>query len=305
MGEETTFRSYNEEQGKIYAKARYDYHQEVYNVIINHHTSTGGQLDTIMDVGCGPGLVERALSPKFVHGVGLDHSEGMIKVARMLGGSSSASEPILFEVSSAEELGADLSPPIQEGTVDLITAATAAHWFDMDRFWPQAARMLKPGGSVAIWISGDAMVHPSVPNGEAIQAVMMRYREQHLTPFLTRGNAFSQDAYDTMALPWDIAQPVPEFEKSDLFQKRWKHGENFFAIRPEMNMDGLEDIMSTMSPVTRWREAHPDAVGTEKDVIRMLRREVEGLLHEAGVEPGKEKVTVDSAGSLLMLKKKI
>lgn len=26
-----------------------------------------------------------------------------------------------------------------------------AHWFRMDEFWSQAARMVKPGGTVALW----------------------------------------------------------------------------------------------------------------------------------------------------------
>ncbi len=66
----------------------------------------------------------------------------------------------------------------------------------------------------------------------------------------------------------------------------------------------MERILGTMSPVQRWREAHPDAVGTERDVIRVMRREIERLLHEAGVEEGKEVVKGSLRGVLLMVKKK-
>lgn len=73
---------------------------------------------------------------------------------------------------------------------------------------------------------------------------------------------------------------------------------------PEVDLDTFEKMMGTGSATTRWRQAHPDAVGTERDVVRMLRREIERLLHEAGVEKGKEKVKGAMQGALLIVKKK-
>jgi hypothetical protein len=54
----------------------------------------------------------------------------------------------------------------------------------------------------------------------------------------------------------------------------------------------------------RWRDAHPDAVGTERDIIRIMRRVIERLLHEAGVEKGKEMIQASLKGVLMMVKKK-
>jgi len=51
-----------------------------------------------------------------------------------------------FEESSAENV-----PIFEDGTVDLIIAAQAAHWFKFDKVWPEVARLLRPGGSVALW----------------------------------------------------------------------------------------------------------------------------------------------------------
>jgi len=55
----------------------------------------------------------------------------------------------------------------------------------------------------------------------------------------------------------------------------------------------------------RWREANKDLVGTgtEGDVVQLMRREIERLLHEAGVEEGKEKVKGAGSGVLLVVKK--
>lgn len=158
--EEKTFRQYTQEQGKAYAASRHGYPPQLFQTIIDHHTSTGGQLDTVVDVGCGTGEAIRGLAPHFTNAIGLDPSEGMLSVARSALGTSSteSGEPgIRFEFSTAEDLGAGQggSPPvIADGSVDLLSAATAAHWFDMDRFWPRAARVLKPGGTVALWARG-------------------------------------------------------------------------------------------------------------------------------------------------------
>lgn len=44
----------------------------------------------------------------------------------------------------AEEL------PFPDGSVDLLTAATAAHWFELSRFLAEASRVLKPRGCMAL-----------------------------------------------------------------------------------------------------------------------------------------------------------
>ena len=97
-------------------------------------------------------------------------------------------QTIRFEISTAEDLGSHLNPPIENESVDLITASTAAHWFNMSLFWPSAARVLKPGGSVAIWSSGGVGIHPDVPNAGKMQEVMDAISERELAPFFERGN---------------------------------------------------------------------------------------------------------------------
>jgi trans-aconitate 3-methyltransferase len=302
---EKTFRSYNEEQGKAYAQNRRDYHPSLYQTIFDYHTSSGGQLDTVLDVGCGPGTIGRGLDVHFTRVICLDPSEGMISTARSLHGEESTAGHIRFEISTAEELGANLSPPIEDSSVDLITAANSAHWFDMSGFWPRAARVLKPGGTVAMWAGGELRTHPSMPNAAAIQAAMDKHFEQYLKEFEAPGNVLTRNRYVGLPLPWTLVQPVPEFDEGSFFRKDWDGTDNFVGGLPEADLDTFEKAMSTASPVTRWRQANPDAVGTERDVVRILRREIERLLHEAGVEEGKETAKGYVTGTLLMLKKKM
>lgn len=301
---EKTFSSYNKAQGTEYAQLRPDYSAALYQFILDQHKATGGQLDTLVDLGCGPGNVARKLGGHFAHAVGLDPSDGMIATARSLGGTTATSEPIRYEVSTAEDIGANASPPIPDNSVDLITAANSAHWFDMARFWPSAARVLKPGGSVVMWTSGGNRIHPSVPNYEAMQVEVDQIETEYLRPYFEPGNLLTRDRYASLPLPWTLDPPVAGFDQSDFFKQDWDIAENFLAINPDVPLDMFEKMIGTMSPVTRWREANPDAVGTEKDVVRVYRRAIERHLHAAGVEKGKETVRGAMQGVVLVVKKK-
>ncbi|KUJ07797.1 S-adenosyl-L-methionine-dependent methyltransferase [Mollisia scopiformis] len=297
---EKTFSSYTPDQGAKYAQARPGYSPSLYASIIAHHTSTGGKLDTLVDVGCGPGMTARALAPNFTHTIGLDPSEGMITTARSLDPN------IRFEISTAEDLGWHLDPKIEDESVDLITASTAAHWFDMTRFWPRAAQILKPGGTVALWGTGGINMHPSMPNAVAIQAMFDDFEERELKPFFEPGNLISRNLYKDMPLPWTLSPKVEAFEEKTFFRREWGLDNSGFyeAAVMEVDLDRMEKAQATLSPVHRWREANPEKVGTEEDIVRIMRRGVERLLHEAGVEKGKEVVKGSLSGVLIMAKKK-
>ncbi|KUJ21287.1 S-adenosyl-L-methionine-dependent methyltransferase [Mollisia scopiformis] len=304
---EKTFNSYTPKQGEAYAQARGSYNPSLFKAIIEHHTSTGGKLNTLLDVGCGPGTAVRALAPHFVQAIGIDPSGGMISTARSLGGTASEPTPIRFETATAEDLGTKLSPPLEEESIDLITAATAAHWFNMDEFWPQTARLLKPGGTVAIWSAGDAKMHSSMPAAEILQPVLEDIWIRELKPFQTRGNEIARELYVDLPLPWTISSPVAEFDESTFYRKVWdpETDEEFlWRTNTTTGLDTWEKMMSTISPVTRWREAHPDKVGTDGDVVKLFRKEIEKFQREAGVEEGKEWVKSSLRGVLLMVKKK-
>lgn len=66
----------------------------------------------------------------------------------------------------------------------------------------------------------------------------------------------------------------------------------------------MEKMLSTGSPVTRWRKAHPEAVGTEDDILKRIRRMIEKYLHEAGIEKDKERIRGGTLGVLIMVKKR-
>ncbi|KAH8904894.1 S-adenosyl-L-methionine-dependent methyltransferase [Coniochaeta sp. PMI_546] len=306
---EETFRAFTEKQGANYAQHRRDYHPDLYQIIIDYHTSTGGQFDTLLDVGCGPGTATRSLAPHFTNAIGIDPSEGMVTAARTLGGVTASSNPVRFEVSTAEDLGSQLSPPVQDGSVDLITAATAAHWFDMPAFWKRAAQVLKPGGSVALWTSASMSVSPSTPKAAEIQAAIHNLAKT-VEEYIVLGNRLSHELYAGLPLPWTLASPVPEFDEASFVRKEWgtgpgsEPGDRFYSYQQPATLDMLEKMLGTTSPIARWREAHPEVANTEQDVVRIMRREIEDLFRQAGVEQGKELIQGGVSGVLLLVKRR-
>ncbi|MDX1403937.1 MAG: class I SAM-dependent methyltransferase [Woeseiaceae bacterium] len=90
------------------------------------------------DCATGNGQAARFLAPRFDRVLATDASEKQI--------ASAVSNPnIEFRVAVAEDSGLD------SDSVDLITVAQALHWFDIERFYSEVRRVLKPGGVLAIW----------------------------------------------------------------------------------------------------------------------------------------------------------
>lgn len=52
--------------------------------------------------------------------------------------------PIDYKVASAEDLSF-----LPSNSIDMVTSGQAAHWFNHERSFPEIARVLKPGGTLA------------------------------------------------------------------------------------------------------------------------------------------------------------
>lgn len=301
---EGTFSKYTAAQASHYTQARRNYHQSVYDFIITSHTSTGGILDNVLDIGCGPGLATRTLATYFKHATGLDPSPGMIQEAQTLGGHTVSGEGIQYGVSSAEVMDG-----AADSSVDLITAANTAHWFSsMQHFWARAAQVLRPGGTVAIWTSGGARMHPAMPNAVKIQAAIDRVTDEGLAPYRNEGNVMTRNRYVDLELPWNCHPAVQDFEQASFVRRQWTPEETFLggpgADGEAVPLSIIGKMYGTSSQVTRWREAHPELANTKDDVIVKLVEEIGGLLREVGVKAGEEKVSGVVEGVVLIFKKK-
>lgn len=132
---------------KHYHDARPLYPDSYYEtLLLFHNVKEGNANEFAMDVGCGSGFVGLKLTDYFSHVLGTDLSETMIQASRKNADAASKGT-IEFLVAPAEN-----APEIvKANSVDMITAAEACHWMDMDKFFEESARILKPNGTLSYW----------------------------------------------------------------------------------------------------------------------------------------------------------
>jgi SAM-dependent methyltransferase len=92
-----------------------------------------------LDVGCGAGVSTKALTGFARCCIGLEPAEAMLQWA------SNMAPAAHFLVGTAEAL------PLRTSAVDVITAAGSLNYADLDRFFPEAARVLLPEGVLVVY----------------------------------------------------------------------------------------------------------------------------------------------------------
>jgi SAM-dependent methyltransferase len=102
-------------------------------------------------------------------------------------------DEVLATDASAEQLAHTESHPrvqyrralaedsgIEPASIDLITVAAAAHWFDLHRFYAEVERVARPSALVAVWTYG-AGVEPEVADGEQLVTILHRIADELLS----------------------------------------------------------------------------------------------------------------------------
>ncbi|KAF2167586.1 hypothetical protein M409DRAFT_54178 [Zasmidium cellare ATCC 36951] len=283
---EATFTSFTPEQAAAYAAARgKGYPQALYEGILKYHT---GQLDKLLDVGSGPGTAVFDLLPHFAKGFGCDAGVEMIAQAKIVASRLGVDGRTEFAVCEAEKC--DQAFPGEK--VDLVTVGMAAHWFDMSKFYEAVGKVLKPGGTLAMWTCSSLYVHPSVPNYQDIQEILSDLEDKMLGPYATPGNMLSRNAYEELPLPWEIQGAECKFEK-DSFQHQDGDrggvpssspapGKSFSPFVLNQKLQTLENLVAALgstSMVIRWRQANSAKAHTEDDPINITVARLKKALH--------------------------
>jgi ubiquinone/menaquinone biosynthesis C-methylase UbiE len=147
--------------------------------------------DQAWDAGTGNGQCAVALADYFTQVHASDPSAEQIAHAK-------PHPRVTYAVGMAEASG------LPAVSVDLITAAQAAHWFDMDGFTAEARRVLKPGGVVALWSYG---FHHS---GDAVlDELLDRFGLEILGPYWAEGARHTWERYARLPFAFrEIAAPT-------------------------------------------------------------------------------------------------
>ena len=127
-----TFKDHFSRQAADYAKFRPSYPRKLFDYL----GSVAPNRQLAWDCGTGNGQAAVGLASVFDHVIATDASEKQITNAE-------PHQRVDYRVAPAENSG------IKSETLDLIMVAQALHWFDLDRFYAEARRVLKPNGVFA------------------------------------------------------------------------------------------------------------------------------------------------------------
>src|SRR2546423_8786647 len=151
MGE-PAFKDHFSKQAAQYAKFRPRYPKELFRWLASIAPSD----ELAWDCATGSGQAAVELGEVFERVIATDASDKQIVNAER-------HPRVEYRVATAEKSG------LEAGRVDLITVAQALHWFDLDCFYAEVRRVLKPAGILAATAYQLATVSP------AIDAVVNHY----------------------------------------------------------------------------------------------------------------------------------
>ncbi len=156
---------------------------------------------TAWDCACGTGQATLALAERFDSVIATDASPQQV--------AGAAPHPkVTYRVARAEDSGID------SGSVDLVTVAQALHWFDLDSFYLEARRVLKPSGVVAVWTYG-----PLHLQGTDVDALVQEFYYEIVGPYWPPERRLVEDGYRTLVFPFAELAP-PSFN----MEADWERG---------------------------------------------------------------------------------
>ena len=184
------------------------------------------------EAGCGSGQLSALLGDVFARVEATDASASQLAHA-------APHAHVHYRVAPAEASGLPDAGP--ERGVHLAVAAQAAHWFDLDRYYAEVRRVVRPRGALAFIAYGLARITPEVD-----AAVHAYYRR--LGPHWPPERAHIETGYRELPFPFpEIAPPTIE-------------------MHAEWTLAALLGYVDTWSAVRRMEQAEgPEAAARERD----------------------------------------
>lgn len=220
-------------QAQSYALARPSYPPELFEVLLK---LVGAQA-SVWEAACGSGQATGDLAARFAQVIASEPSAAALALA-----------PAFANVQYVEAAAEHCA--LASASIDLVVVAQALHWFDLDAFFAQVRRVLRPGGVLAVWCYQDVQLPKD------LTAAYARFAEQIHSCWPPQ-RALVDRAYIDIRWP-GIAIPAPEWT----LQASWSRARFIAYCRSysasaryqKINgVDPVDDLAHTLAPL--WDEA--------------------------------------------------
>lgn len=250
-----------ETQAVAYAAHRPDYPPELFETVLAYADKFGtGKRELAVDVATGSGQAAAALARRFARVVGTDVQRAQLAQAPPVPNCEWREAP-------AERL------PLGDTSADIVTVAQALHWFDLPRFYAEAARVLKPAGTFASW--GYALNH-FVPREEGPASPQDEDAER-----ARRATEAFMRTYHWLGPYWDERRALVEREHAGMEPgpPLFSHvvtlrGADCLPMRKTLTIDQVIGYVRSWSAYAKYQKATGMAAGAEGDVAEALRAEL-------------------------------
>jgi len=185
--------------------------------------------ETVWDCGCGSGQASVALAEQFAAVHATDVSPEQIAAAK-------PHPRVRYSVAPAEH------SCLPAHSMDLVTVAQALHWFDVNAFYAEAARVARPGALLAVW----NYPRPQFVDAELDRRFFAFYTEV-VGPYWPPERRHIESWYRTLPFPFEEVETPG------------------FGIELSWNPEQVAGYVSSWSATVRYRKA------LGKDPVPMLR----------------------------------
>jgi len=136
---------------------------------------------------------------------------------------------------------------LPDHSADLVTAAQAAHWFELSLFNAEARRVLRPGGLVAIWCYSLCRISPE------IDPILGTFYRETVGPYWPPERRHTEDGYRSLEFPFEEL-PFPELtmehdwtaEQFGAYVGTWSAVGRFIKAR---GFDPVPSMLEAIAPV--------------------------------------------------------
>ncbi|RYZ25599.1 MAG: class I SAM-dependent methyltransferase [Chitinophagaceae bacterium] len=177
------------QQANLYARYRPTYPPELFNYIF----SFVNQKNTAWDCATGNGQAASVLADHFQTVEATDISEAQLK-------NATQKDNIHYQTCPAERT------PFVDNCFDLITIATAYHWFNCKAFYQEATRVSKNNCVVAAWA-----YHVFYSRDENITAIIRNFYYNIINSYWDPERKYVDDRYTTAVFDFDLL-PSKDFD---------------------------------------------------------------------------------------------